>query len=54
MKELNTPTDDGLAVLLLGNADIECERGLPSPDDTTCTLPIYPHPGDLPALHIER
>lgn len=50
------PTNDGLCVLLLGNADIDVTEWSPPQqrDDTSCTLPIYPQPGDLPALVIER
>lgn len=50
------PTDDGLCVLMLGNADIDVTEWSPprQRDDASCTLPIYPQPGDLPALVIER
>lgn len=49
------PTDDGLCVLLLGNADIDVTGwSPPQRDETSCTLPIYPQPGDLPALSFER
>ena len=46
----------GLDQILTGNAGIACERGTPTPDTTTCTLPIYPLPSDLPSLQalIER
>ncbi len=43
----------GLDRILTGNADIACsERGLPTPDVSACTLPIYPQPADLPQLFI--
>lgn len=49
------PTDAGLCVLLLGNADIDVtEWSPPQRDETSCTLPIYPQPGHLPALSFER
>lgn len=50
------PTDDGLCVLMLGNSDIDRTERSPMQqrDETGCTLPIYPQPGDLPVLVIER
>lgn len=38
----------GLDLVLTGNADLVCERGTPTPDTRTCTLPIYPLPSQLP------
>lgn len=47
-----TPPDDDYQVVdctgvILGNADIVCERATPAPDHAF-TLPIYPAPSDLP------
>lgn len=45
----------GLNQILTGNADIACsERATPAPDQSTCTLPIYPLQHDLPQLAIVR
>jgi hypothetical protein len=52
---MQNPTPTGLEVIELDNADLVSEwNPNPSTDTTSFTLPIYPAPGDLPTLHIER
>jgi hypothetical protein len=52
VEEMEVTEYVGNAQILIGNADIaNSQRGLPSPDLTACTLPIYPQPGHLPTLH---
>ncbi len=45
----------GLDQILTGNADIaNSDRGTPTPDTRTCTLPMYPQQSDLPQHVIVR